>query len=300
MSLIVILSGILIDKFVESVENIRKFDWFIRYSGWTRQQLLRLSLHNETIILLIVLLIPALVIAFIYQRLDNALSLLGFLFSVAVFVFCIGPRDIHNRVHKYLEALEHGEEGNANKLAADILEDQPQPEQESALIRKINETLLITTNNNILGVIFWFVILGPIGAVIYRLNQVLIKSLDHQTPETDFPQDTQQSGGYLQSAQLLFCILNWIPSHLTAITYGVTGNFVDAIHQWKIHRSYDNLDKEAADKMLVDTGFGAIQIEADNKVFDGQTIHDTLGLCRRTIFVWITVIALLTLAGWAA
>jgi len=295
MSLLVILLGIAIDKFAESVENIRKFDWFIRYSDWSRQQLERWSLHNDTVILLIILLIPALITAFVYQRLDNLLSLLGFLFSVAVFVFCIGPRDIHNRANKYVDALERGEESAADELAADILEDEPRPEEESALIRKINETLLIATNNNILGIVFWFVILGPIGAVIYRLNQVLLKPQNHSPA----PQNAE-NGTFLQSAQLLFCILNWIPSHLTAITYGITGSFVDAIHQWKIHRSYDNLDSNAANNMLIDTGFGAIQIEAENKVFDGQTIHDVLGLCRRTIIVWITIIALLTLAGWAA
>lgn len=302
MSLLIILLGIAIDKFAESVENIRKFDWFLRYSDWTRQQLERWSLRNDTIILLIILLIPVLIIAFVYQRLDSALTLLGFLFSVAVFVFCIGPRDMHNRANKYVEALERGEENTANTLVLEILQDQPQPEEESALIRKINETLLIATNNNFLGVVFWFVVLGPIGAVIFRLNQVLLKSLNQQSmqPEPFDQENAEPSTGFQQSAQLLFCILNWIPSHLTAVTYAVTGSFVDAIHQWKVHRSYDNLDRNAANNMLIDTGFGAIQIEADNKVFDGQTIHDILGLCRRTMIVWITVIAILTLAGWAA
>ena len=301
MSLLVILSGILIDKFVESVEDIRRFEWFIRYSDWTRQQLERWSLRNDTVILLIVILIPSLITAFVYQWLDNVFSLLGFLFSVAVFVFCVGPRDVHNRASKYVEALERGQDSAAHELAADILEDQPQPEEESALIRKINETLLIATNNNILGVVFWFVILGPIGAVIYRLNQVLLKTLNPRVqPDTDQRDIEHQPGGFLQSAQLLFCILNWIPSHLTAVTYGITGSFVDAIHQWKIHRSYDNLDRNAANNMLIDTGFSAIHIDSENKIFDGQTIHDVLGLCRRTIFAWITIIALLTLAGWAA
>lgn len=292
MSLLVILLGIAIDKFAESAEAIRKFDWFIRYSDWLRQQLEQWSLRNDTVILLIILFIPVLIIAFIYERLDDALTLLGFAFSVAVFVYCIGPRDVHNRASKYVETLERGEQQAANSLALEILEDQPQPDEEPLLFRKINETLLIATNNNFLGMVFWFVILGPMGAVIYRLNEVLLKSLNRQS--------NAQTGGFYQSTQLLFSILNWIPSHLTAVTYAVTGSFVDAIHQWKIHKSYDHLDPNAANNMLIDTGFGAIHIEADNKVFDGQTIHDVLGLCRRTIIVWITVIAILTLAGWTA
>lgn len=292
MSLLVILLGIAIDKFAESVESIRKFDWFIRYNGWMRLKLHEWSLRNDTVILLIVLLIPVSVVALLSQQLTHWLSLLGFVFSVAVFVFCIGPRDVHDRANKFVEALERGDQQEANQLAAEILEDEPLPEDESKLIRRINEVLLITANSHFLGMVFWFVILGPVGAVLYRLNHVLLKSLRRDAVEQD--------SGYVQITQLLFCILNWIPSHLTAITYAVTGSFVDAIHQWKIHKSYDHLEADASNNMLIDTGFGAIQFEADHKVFDGQTIYDILGLCRRTIIVWITAIAILTLAGWAA
>ncbi|KPJ94347.1 MAG: hypothetical protein AMJ53_05445 [Gammaproteobacteria bacterium SG8_11] len=299
MSLLVILLGITIDKFAESIESIRKFDWFIQYSGWMRQKLQQWSLRNDTVILLIILFVPVFVIALLYQQLNDLLSLLGFVFSVAIFVFCIGPRDVHNRANKYVEALERGEQTEANELASEILDAQPVPENESQLIRKINETLLIGANNNFLGMVFWFMILGPVGAVIYRLNLVLLKSLTKPIQDDTTGELPAGSNGFYQSTQLLFSIINWIPSHLTAITYAVTGSFVDAIHQWKIHKSYDHLDPDAANNMLIDTGFGAIQLEHENKVFDGQTIYDVLGLCRRTIIFWITVVAILTLAGWA-
>ncbi|MCG6968506.1 MAG: regulatory signaling modulator protein AmpE [Gammaproteobacteria bacterium] len=296
MSLLVILLGITIDKFAESVESIRKFDWFIHYSDWMRQKLRQWSIRNDTVILLITLFIPVAIVALIYQQLGDLLSLLAFVFSVAVFVFCIGPRDMHNRANKYVETLERGDQKETNELVTEILEGEPQPEEETQLIRRINEILLIATNNNFLGMVFWFVILGPVGAVLYRLNHVLLKSVRQENLEGQ----TDENNGYYQSTQLLFSILNWIPSHLTAITYAVSGSFVDAIHQWKIHKSYDHLDPDAANNMLIDTGLGAIQFETDHKVFDGQTIHDVLGLCRRTIIVWITIIALLTLAGWAS
>lgn len=292
MALLVILLGIAIEKFAESVENIRKFDWFTRYAEWTRHKLEQWSLRNDTVILLIILLIPLALIAFVHERLDDALALLGFLFSVIVFIYCIGPKDVHNRANRYVEALERGDQTDADTLAQEILENQTIPEDESHMIREINQTLLIGTNNNFLGVVFWFVILGPVGALLYRFTCVLLNSLQQQS--------NAETSGFFQSTQLLFSIINWIPAHLTAITYGVTGSFVDAIHQWKIHKSYDHLSPNAANHMLIDTGFGAIQIEAENKTFDGQTVHEILGLCRRTIILWITAIAILTLAGWAA
>lgn len=292
MALLVILLGIAAEKLIHSIENIRNFNWFIHYAQWLRQRLESWSLRQDTIILLIIIFIPVLGIAFIHERLDDALLLLGFLFNVVVFIYCIGPKDLHDRAQKFMEALERGDQTEADALAAEILGDKPIPADESQLIRDINQALFIGTNNSFLGVVFWFVILGPIGAVMYRLSHVLLQSLSKQ--------DNAENSSFFQSNQLLFSILNWVPAHLTALTYAVTGHFVDSIHQWKIHKSYDHLSPDAADNMLIDTGFGAIQLEADHGTFDGQTIHNTLGLCRRAIIMWLTVIAILTLAGWAA
>jgi membrane protein required for beta-lactamase induction len=292
MALLVILLGIAIEKLVTSVENIRTFHWFTTYAQWLRHQLESWSLRQDTVILLIIIALPVIGVAFVYERLDDALVLLGFLFSVLVFVYCIGPRELHDRAHKFMEALERGEQTEAQALAEEILEGKPVPEDESRLIQEIDRALFVATNNSFLGVVFWFVVLGPVGAVIYRLSHVLLQHLGQQNDE--------ENSGFYQSNQLLFSILNWIPAHLTALTYGIAGNFVDAMHHWRLHKSYDQLSPAASDNMLVDTGFGAIQIEPDIKVFDGQTIHDTLGLCRRAIIIWITIIAILTLAGWAS
>ena len=290
MSLLVILFGIAIEKFVESVESLRKFDGYTTYAHWTRLKLEQWSLRNDTVIVLIIVFLPVMAVLLVYQQLSDWLAILGFLFNIVVFLYCIGPQDLHNAAHKYLEALERGDQNDATAIAETML-DHTIPADESELHLEINKALLIATNERFLGVVFWFVLLGPMGAVLYRLSQILLKSLDTQS--------NAETSGFYQSAQLLFSLLNWIPSHLTAISYAVTGSFVDAIHQWKMHKSYDNLSPAAADHMLIDTGLGALQIEPETKTFDGQTIHDILALCRRSIIVWITVLAVMTLAGWA-
>lgn len=286
MALLVILISIGIEKFLESVERLRNYSWFLTFSQWLKPQLQK-TIGNNTVVVLITFIVPLLILGLVYQSLVTSHILFGILFNILVVVYCMGPKSLLDKIQKFLEAHERGDQIEAKELSHVILAGYP-VENESDMLKMINKTALIATNNQLLGVFFWFVILGPIGALLYRLSDVLLRSAS---------QDNNVTDEYFQTTQLLFTILNWIPSHLTSITYAITGSFVDAIHQWKIHKSYDNFSPEAANNMLIDTGFGAILIESDTKIFDGQTVHDVLGLCRRCIFVWVTILAVLTLAG---
>lgn len=283
MALIVILISIAIEKFLERAENLRNYTWFVSFSQWIKP-LLQKHINSSTIIICISFLIPSMVVGIVYQTLVNTHILFGMLFSIIVVVYCMGPKSLLDKIQKFLEAHEKGDQLEARELSRAILDGYP-VENESDMLKMINKTALIATNNQILGVFFWFVVLGPIGALLYRLSDTLLRSTH-----------ADESEDYFQTTQLLYTILNWIPSHITSLIYAVTGSFVDSIHQWKIHKSYDNFSPEAANNMLVDTGFGALIIESETKVFDGQTVHDVLGLCRRCIFVWVVLWAVITLA----
>ena len=283
MALIVILISIAIEKFLERVEYLRNYSWFLSFSEWIKPQLHK-HLSNNVLVVCITFMIPLILVGMVYQKLANMHVLFDMLFSIAVVVYCMGPKSLLDKIQKFLVAHEHGEQLEARELSREILNGYP-VENESEMLKTMNKTALIATNNQVLAVFFWFVVLGPIGALLYRLSDTLLRTA-HEDNADD----------YFQTVQLLFTILNWIPSHVTSIIYAITGSFVDSIHQWKIHRNYDNFSPEAANNMLVDTGFGAILIEQETKVFDGQTVHDVLGLCRRSIFVWVVLWAVLTLA----
>ncbi|MDH5324405.1 MAG: regulatory signaling modulator protein AmpE [Gammaproteobacteria bacterium] len=285
MALLVILISIGIEKFLEGVENLRNYSWFLKLAPRI-QKPLKPHIKDPTALVVLTFLLPLLLVAIAYQYLSHVHILLGYLFNILVLVYCMGPKSLLDKIQKFLEAHERGDQIEAKELSQVILNGYP-VENESDMIKMINKTALIATNNQLLGVFFWFALLGPIGALLYRFSDVLLR---HKA------KDSALSEEYMQTLQLLFTILNWIPAHLTSLIYALTGSFVDAMHQWKIHRNYDKFTPEAANNMLVDTGFGAILIEADTKIFDGQTVHDVLGLCRRCIFVWVVLLAIVTIA----
>jgi len=56
-------------------------------------------------------------------------------------------------------------------------------------------------------------------------------------------------------------------------------------------------------RLLLRIGFASLQF--DNKPPQDNTQHndairETLGLCGRSLVAWVTVLALMTLAGWAS
>jgi membrane protein required for beta-lactamase induction len=217
--------------------------------------------------------------------------LLALVFSVAILVFCIGVRGLNRHVDHYLAALRRGDPEGAFLYVREILADGAPvaPQQTNQLLL---ETILIRNNERLLAILFWFVLLGPAGAVMYR-STTQLKGLEHRGKE-----------GFIEAVLRLQAILDWVPARITAIFYAIIGSFVDAIHNWRSQASGWNGDLRARNQgVLVASGLGALRVEG----IPGQDtelevlcerIEDAQALIRRTVIAWLTVFALLTLAGW--
>src|SRR5690606_17345869 len=90
----------------------------------------------------------------------------------------------------------------------------------SEVARVAVEKSLITTHRNVFGVFFWFLLLGPAGAVMYRLSEYLARAWNE--PEH------MRNEAFGQFAALAFHWIDWVPVRLTAIAFAVVGNFEDA------------------------------------------------------------------------
>lgn len=292
MSLLAILISLGIEKFVHLLDQWRKFHWFINFSNWVKSKFEDSSYWNDTVGIIGIMLIPVAAVGFFLYELDSTLGLLSFIFSITVLVYCLGPKDLHEVAHLYLDACKQDDNEAAFSYATQLL-NTPVPKDERNRTAAISKALLISTNERLLAVFFWFMVLGPMGTVLYRLSHVLAKaqSIDPDPERNEF----------YQSSRLLFAILNWLPLHLTTLSYAITGSFIDAVHQWKEHQPEDILNPDEHNTQLAFTGLGALNIDMDSNgaKLDLHVIHDVLELSRRSVFAFLTVIAILTLAGWA-
>lgn len=289
MALIAILLVLTLERLLGALEGLRNFVWFERWSNWVRGQLPEEGPWQGWVGL-IFLLGPPLLLAWLLVHLAVGLwAPLFFLFSVLVLLYCLGPRDLEAEVEAFIAARERDDEESAMWHARALI-GKELPTNSHALTRQLSENILTEANARLVAVCFWFLVLGPFGAFLYRVTS-LARSGD----------DEEGVGG---SAQRLLWLLDWVPARLCALGYALSGNFVDAMHNWReSEASYTDSNHGA----MIGAGLGALGhvdsgSEDEDVVPERQTdrINQTLALVRRMVLVYLVILALLTLSGLAS
>lgn len=295
MTLISILAAIVIERFLTHLEHLRWPRWFPRYAGWLHGRLNDLGWDSRILVLLHVLW-PVLAVGLLNEWLsDEMFGLVGFVFATLVLIYCLGPRDLDTQVEDYLAAAAAGDDAGARAIAAELITREP-PGGE-AQHRAVADAVLVQAGRRVFAVLFWFAVLGPVGAMLYRVADLL----------DEWSRRDQDDAEFMAASARLHGLLAWLPGRLVALGYAVTGSFEDALHAWRAY--YNAGPEQDADDMwlLLYVGNGALRLPlpdetgaADDPSTEGpDRVRAALGLVWRTVIAWITVLALLTLSGWA-
>ena len=278
MALISIIIGLLFDRAFRHLHDLRDLSWFEYYAT----AVTRVVRANGVIQIAAVLSVPVLIIALIQYMLSGFLMELPYLiFAVLVFAYCLGPACLSSDIEYYLDARRLGDEDEALHYAGALTERAAStaPDQQTS---DVTRAILYVANERIFAVIFWFVILGPAGAVLYRLTTNLSKQEDLN--------DSLNAVSILLQA-----VLTWVPTRMLAAGYALTGHFDGALQAYRSRPYESDLALENYD-ILVNTGLGALR---DQETTDEtSSIISARNLVMRSILIWIAVLALLTLGGW--
>jgi len=310
MSLLAILISLILEKMLPPMHGLRSLAWIKSYHQWMCARTTGRPKWQGIPCLLIIVSLPLIGIAVIQYFLNDLLVFFSFIFSIVVLTYCLGPKDKRQLAHEYLDAEEAGNTDSAESMLQDIAScttNRALPEEKSARARALAECVLIQTHEQLLAILFWFVILGPMGAALYRLS-VELQQAGQNTCTINDDKTTEPIGNEFQTAvSRLHFVLAWVPSRLTALSYAVMGSFVHALQSWQNSplEEADDTDNTTpkSHRLLVRIGFASLQFDNKPPQDDAQyndAIRETLGLCARSLVAWITVLALMTLAGWAS
>lgn len=139
-----------------------------------------------------------------------ACALGGMAVHAALLYFCIGLRSLRDHTLPIAEAIERGDLGQARLLTARIVSRDTASASEGELAKASAESLLENGNDAVFGTMFWFLVAGGSGALLFRLANTL-----------------DAMWGYRSSRFLAFGwaaariddALNYIPARLTALSY---------------------------------------------------------------------------------
>jgi len=302
MKLIALLIGLVVERLATQLFHLRDLRWLDRIIDAGFRQVERFANWPAlipVIILALVLVAPVPVVVFSLGD-----SLFGFpylLLAIFVLFFSLGPKDIGEDVDDYCTALEAEDEDEIRKSARALAEKEL-PSDPMERIRTVEEAVCVQANNRLFAVIFWFVLLGPIGAWSYRVTDLIRRRAVFGASRDDDSRKTAEM--VLEAAGQLHGWLAWIPARLTAIGYAMAGSFEGALSAWRTPEgSAAKTQSEHSEALLARVGIGALALQSNEEesVSDrgvrGATAAN--GLVFRLLFIWAAVIAAMTLYGWS-
>lgn len=282
MALICILLGLVLERSLDKIRNFRSFHWYNQYSRWMTKHLPGLIEQGASSI--VILLVPLMILVAIVQNTfdDLFFDLFSLIFGLVTFLYCLGPRDLSLDIDGFLDARENADEAKAQQFASALMGEEASTAPDQQIV-DVMHAILYQSNDRIFSVIFWFLVLGPFGAILYRL--------------TSYTMTFSVNSTLSAAAKKLQAILAWAPAHLVAIGYALTGNYEGATAGFRDKSKPEDLSLSNYNT-LTRAGLGALKDCAPGE--ETACIRSTRGLVLRTLVVWLAVISILTLIGWMA
>lgn len=305
MKLIALLIGLFVERLATQLFHLRELRWLDQLIDAGFRQAARFA--NWPAILPVTLLALLLVVPVFLPIFMLGDAMYGgfpyLILAIIVLFFSLGPKDIGEDVDEYCMALETGDEDQISNTAKALIE-QEVPDESRERIRRVEEAVCIQANNRLFAVIFWFVVLGPLGAWSFRISDLIRRRAVFKATRTDGDSSGDAAAAVRDAAVSLHGWLAWIPARLTAVGYAMAGSFDAALQAWRapdeniaLHHSEQN------EQLLARVGVAALAVRDIGDESDAERgvrgARAANSMVFRLLFIWAAVIAAMTLYGWS-
>ena len=180
--------------------------------------------------------------------------------------FCLGLRSLRDHNLPIADALAQGDLPNARLLTARIVSRDTTSASEIELTKASAESLLENGNDAVFGTLFWFIVAGGPGAILFRLANTLDAMWGYRTARL------LQFGC---AAARLDDALNYIPARLTALSYVLLAPGLQAKRRaWQCWRAQAPAWSSPNAGPVMASGAGALGVQLGGAaVYDGEVEH---------------------------
>jgi AmpE protein len=298
LTLIAVVIALVLGHVAPSLaSSVRDYGWYRRWLRWLDARFSSEGVWRGRYGIALALLPPLLVVALFQWALDKPLiGLVGLLFAIGVLFYSWGPRDLDLDV----EAIVDAPDAIARREAAAKL---ALPGAAPSLdAPSLVEAVFRNAQRRWFGVLFWFLLLGPVGALLYRLV-----ALACEEDAADVPVETRAG------ARALLSLLDWPVAQLMTLALALVGDFDTVVGAWK-DKGGASLRFDA--DFLAAAGRASVRIELADEAMDfadhgvvapgvlvavmGELpeLRDAMSLVWRILLLWLVVLALFVVAGW--
>lgn len=254
---------------------------------------------------LLLILLPVLWLSCVVANWFSGASFFYLLFSAVVLYVVVGWRSLAEHALAVHSALMEKDLPLARERVGFIVSRQTSELDEVAVTKATMESVLENGSDAVFAPIFWFVVAGPVGAIVYRV----INTLDAM-----WGYKSERFLAFGWAAAKLDDLVNWLPARLCALTYAfVSGDsgWQRGLAAWRQQAS--QCESPNAGPVMA-SGAGALNVAlGGDAVYHGKIvfrpvlgqgyapvpgdIERSLRLVQRGVYAWVAVTFLAVLFG---
>lgn len=304
MSLFSLIAVLLLEQFRPLPQRVYLYSLFTRYAQYLERHVNAGQYRHGVIAWLLAVLPPVLLVAGVHALLHHLHPVLAWLWNVWVLYLVLGFKPFSNNAASIAAALGSNDLGRARALLSQWQERPADELEANEVARLAIEQTLLCAHRHLFGLIAWFVVLGPGGAVLYRLAQLLGSKWGGL--------DEQEFGVFGRFAARVFELMDWLPVRLTAISFAIVGDFEDTVYCWRTQAAAWLPPRFG---ILLASGAGALGVKIGDSLHvagqlevrpelglgddaDADYIQSAVSLVWRSLMLWLALLALLTLTNW--
>lgn len=223
----------------------------------------------------------------------------GVVFGAVMLYLAVGLRSLGEHALPVADALDRDALVAARTAVGRMVGRDTAALDASQVAAAATESVLENGSDAVFGALFWFLLLGAPGAVLYRLANTLDAMWGYRNARYE---------RYGWAAARIDDVLNFVPARLTALTYALLGDARRAWHCWR--RQAPAWDSPNAGPVMA-AGAGALGVRlggaapyegvweerpvlGEGDAPDAGSIRRAMRLVRRGVLLWVVLIWLAT------
>ena len=190
------------------------------------------------------------------------LPYIGWLVDILALYCALGMRSLGEHVQPVAEALRSHNLDEARTRVGYLVSRQTSELEATEVARAATESVLENGSDAIFATLFWFVVAGTPGVVLYRLSNTLDAMWGYRNERFE---------RFGWAAARIDDALNYIPARLVALTYAVLGKTRLAMQCWR--QQAPQWDSPNAGPVMA-AGAGALGVELGGPAIYHGEVHE--------------------------
>jgi adenosylcobinamide-phosphate synthase len=298
---LMVMAAVLLDRLLGEPRSFHPLAGFGHLASTVERQVYRAN-HLSGLLAVFIAVIPLVFFAYLLQR----VAVFGTLFSILVLYFSIAPRSLAEHAERVSNAFSAEDMPAARQAVSMMVSRDTLLLDEAGVAGATVESVLENGNDAIFAALFWFLVAGAPGVLLYRLSNTLDAMWGYRNARYN---------EFGWAAARLDDVLNYIPARLTALSYMLLGNAGSAAACWRQQAA--GWESPNAGPVMA-AGAGALQVMLGGAaVYHGKLeqrpqlgsgkpagradIVRAVRLVQHTLYLWLLAICMgaLLIAGFS-